>query len=102
MYVKGYDSFFTEPDTHEQLACRVCGTPCEVARGVYGPTDFASAIGGAATLHDAFHCPQGNAEWHGEALGLVMERDKTASKRLRELISLDLHDLLSANGFATG
>ncbi len=102
MYVKGYNSFFTEPDTEDELCCRVCGTKCEVTRNVYGPTGFAAATGGLAKLHDSFHCPHGNAEWHEQALNLIMQSEKTASKRLRDLIHVDLQELLAANGIGVG
>ncbi|MEE9279427.1 MAG: hypothetical protein V3V67_04575 [Myxococcota bacterium] len=98
MYFKGYNSFSTEPGARDELHCRVCGTACEVTRNAYGPTCFAAAIGGMAKLHDDFRCPHSDAEWHDQALNLVMESDGTASKRLSDQIRLDLQELLAENG----
>ena len=98
MYVKGYNSFTTEPDSEDELRCRVCGTKCDVSRNVHGPTGFAAAIGGLAKLHDAFDCPHSDTAWHEQAVNLAMQSEETASKRLRDLIRLDLQELLAENG----
>ena len=76
------------------LYCRVCGAECEVERNVLGPTGFASAMGGTKTLHDRFHCPNIDIEWHETALRLVVAIEESPSKRVRELMQLDLEDIL--------
>jgi hypothetical protein len=49
---------------------------------------------GSKTKHDSFSCPHSSEDWHDEALKLVQEYDKTASKRLKKLIQADINDLL--------
>ena len=38
MPVRGYDIFDTDPDVIEGMACKVCGTLCNVERNLTGPT----------------------------------------------------------------
>ena len=96
--MKGYDSFYLEPDSQDEMVCKVCGTTCHVERNVIGPTGWVEGMAGRGHWHDKFQCPHRNAAWHKKALDLVMEIEKTPSKRVAELMQLDLDELLQENG----
>ena len=96
--MKGYDSFYLEPDSQDEMVCKVCGTTCHVERNVIGPTGWVEGMAGRGHWHDKFQCPHRNAAWHKKALDLVMEIEKTPSKRVAELLQLDLDELLQENG----
>jgi hypothetical protein len=49
MPTKGYDVFYTEPDTVDEMYCKVCGTLCDVERSVIGPTSFGNQWQSAVT-----------------------------------------------------
>ncbi|HHY88897.1 MAG TPA: hypothetical protein GYA06_08265 [Chloroflexi bacterium] len=91
----GYDKFFAEPDTVDSINCRVCGTRCDVERSVIGPTSLAEAYAMRGRWHDSFCCPYTDEPWHDQALRLKREYERTASKRLRALIQMDLDELLA-------
>lgn len=65
---------------------------------VYGAASFAAAVGKKYDLHDVFVCPHAGREWHERALRLVLAIEETPSKRVAELMRLDLADLLAENG----
>ena len=46
---------------------------------------------------DKFSCPNLEEEWHEQAVQLVMEIEKTPSKRLAQLMQQDLEDVLNEN-----
>jgi hypothetical protein len=94
----GYDTFFLEPDTVEGMRCKVCSAQCEVERSLTGPTGSAEASAGRGHWHDEFSCPYRGKPWHEQALRLVLEIERTPSKRLAELMRLDLDELLHENG----
>ena len=92
--LKNYDVFFREPGTVDEIRCRVCGTKCNVKRNEYGPTCYASAVGGFSRLHDLFTCPHAEKRWHELALDLVETIDETPSRTLARLMKLDLKRIL--------
>lgn len=94
---KGYDVFFTEPGQAAGMTCRVCGTICDVDRNALGPTGWSMGMSSAKVLHDHFKCPHSEKEWHLKALELVIEIEQSPSKRLIDLMKLDLEDLLKEN-----
>jgi hypothetical protein len=94
MSIKGYDYFTYEPNTTNEVRCAVCGTICEVTRNTFGPTSFASAMAGSFRHHDSFACPHASEQWHEQALRLVLAIEETPSKRVAELMKLDLSELL--------
>lgn len=98
MPVKGYDLFFTEPDSVEEMCCKVCGTVCEVERSMTGPTGWAEAVAKRGHWHDEYRCPHSSQPWHEQALRLVIEIEKSPSKRLIELMRKDLEEILKAQG----
>ena len=95
---KGYDVFFEKPGDVEERFCRVCGTVCEVERNRLGPTGWVTAMAKKDILHDYFFCRYMNEHWHSQALKLVQAIEETPSKRVAELMRLDLLDLLSEHG----
>jgi hypothetical protein len=96
---KGLDVFYTEPGVRKRMSCRVCGSECEVDRNAWGPTGYLMAMGKRSVRHDRFFCRYSEEEWHREACDLVLEIQKTRSRRLRELIQKDLEEALARGGF---
>lgn len=94
MLERGYSYFVTDPGTEDQVECRVCGTVCDVTRDVYGPTSWATAGASSFKCHDAFVCPHADEGWHDQALELVHAIEDMPSKRVAELMKLDLEDLI--------
>jgi hypothetical protein len=90
----GYDIFFAAPGKIDEIDCNVCGTKCVATRNAMGPTHWGSAVAHQDVLHDRFECPHTEEEWHGTALKLVEAIQGTPSKRLAELMRLDLEDIL--------
>lgn len=95
---KGYDIFYTEPGQAAEMTCTVCGTKCTVIRNALGPIGWAAAMSETNILHDRFECPNSDNEWHNKAIELMIEIEKSPSRRLIELMKLDLEDLLKENG----
>jgi hypothetical protein len=93
-----YEHFYTTPNTVETKACRVCGATCDVKRGVYTRSNFQEAVNKMADLYDVFTCPNAGKGWHEQAFRLVQAIEATPSKRVAELMQLDLQDLLRENG----
>lgn len=92
--MKDYDIFFTEPDTVDEMYCKVCGARCKIERSVTDPTSLAEAMAHLGHWHDTFFCPHSGKPWHEDALELVQQIDATPSKRLASLMSRDLEDIL--------
>jgi hypothetical protein len=95
---KGIDLFITEPDTVEEMYCVICGSKSDVERSLLGPTSGAMAMAKRGKWHDRFTCPHVDQPWHLQACDLYLEIKKTPSKRLAELMELDLEDILSEHG----
>jgi hypothetical protein len=95
MHHKGYDIIYAEPGTLGEVRCQVCGAACDERRGVPASAGFAESISGSKRIRDVFTCPHAATEWHVLALKLVQEIERTPSKRIAELMRLDLRDLLS-------
>jgi hypothetical protein len=97
MYI-GYEIFYVKPGEALEKACGVCGTNCDRNEKVYGAASFAAAVGKKYDFHDVFVCPHAGQEWHEQALRLVLAIGETPSKRVADLMKLDLADLLAENG----
>jgi hypothetical protein len=93
-----YEKFFRDPGSTKKMNCRVCGAVCGVEKDVYGPVNFAMAMAKVNDLYDVFTCPHGGKDWHEKALALVVEIERTPSKRIADLMKLDLEDMLKENG----
>jgi hypothetical protein len=92
--LKGYDFFFRDPGTVDEICCRVCGAKCRVERNAYGPTGWAAAMAKHSCYHDKFTCPHGGEEWHEKALKLVEAINETPSRTIARLMKLDLKRIL--------
>ncbi|MEQ8853242.1 MULTISPECIES: hypothetical protein [Gimesia] len=68
---------------------------CDFVRNCYGATCFAEAVGGLGHLHDRFTCPHREEDWHQYASQLIDQKRDCASRRVRELIDLDLQETLT-------
>ena len=95
---KGLDSFTVDPGSKDTMHCVGCHSECEVTRDVYGPTGYASAMAKKYALHDAFTCPHTEEGWHELAVRLVMAIEDMPSRRVADLMRLDLQDLLAEHG----
>lgn len=97
MYKKGYDCFYVEIGNETEMICNVCGTKCEVHRGALGPTCWAEAMAKVNRPHDAFRCPYGEEAWHQTARELKQEIENSSSKRIRNMIRMNLEEILNEN-----
>ena len=95
MLFSGKLYLYTKPGEKAELNCPICGTKCDVERNCYGPTCFAEAVGGRGHLHDCFTCPHRDEDWHCYASQLIAQKHECASRRVRELIDLDLQETLT-------
>ncbi|WP_417380090.1 hypothetical protein [Gimesia sp.] len=95
MLFSGKQCLYTKPGERSELYCPICDTKCEVKRNCYGPTCFAEAVGGLGHLHDGFTCPHRDEDWHHYASQLIDQKHKCASRRLQDLIDLDLQETLT-------
>ena len=91
---KGYDVFFTLPNTADHKLCKVCNSECNVERNVLGPTGHLSAMTGNHTRHDSFRCSNIGKDWHDKAVKLVMAINDTPSKSIAAVMSKDLQGVL--------
>jgi hypothetical protein len=96
----GVEIFFLEPGAAQEMSCRVCDSKCTVRRNVYGPTGFVAAIGKKQKLHDVFTCPHAGEAWHDQARRLQHVIEAMPSKRVAELMRLDLEELLAEHRLA--
>ncbi len=94
----GYEVFYAKPGTVSEQQCRVCSAFCDANRNVYGPMSFAAAVGKKFDHSDVFVCPNAGEAWHEQALKLVLSIEETPSKRVAELMQLDLDELLAEHG----
>jgi len=97
MATQGYGLFVTEPNAYKSLECNICGTECLVERNLPAKSGFIAAMGRMDKPRDEFSCPNLDEEWHKQAVNLVLEIEKTPSKRLAQLMQQDLEDLLKEN-----
>jgi hypothetical protein len=95
--MKGYDTFFEKPGEIQEHNCMVCGSLCSVQRNQLGSISWASAMAHKSTPHDYFYCPHIDEDWHTQAEALVQAIENTPSKRVAELMKLDLEDILKDN-----
>lgn len=96
--MKGYDIFFEKLGEVQERYCQVCGTKCKVKRDQLGATSYLGSLAKVKTPHDYFYCPYSDKDWHKQALELILAIEETPSKRIAELMQLDLIDLLEEHG----
>jgi len=82
----------------DKMYCKVWGALCNIDRSLHGPTGFAESMAKRGHWHDRFTCPHTGKPWHNKALELAQEISKSSSKRLAELMHLDIEDILRENG----
>jgi len=80
----------------DAVACYVCSV-CDdqlqrTARNVTGPRSLAEALAGLGSPHDVYECRHAGKPSHNLLFDLRREYDATQSKRLRELLALDIED----------
>jgi len=80
------------------IRCRICGTSCDVEKDQAPLKQWYARGSGMDERHDLFSCPYANDDWHERALKLFMAAEETPSKRIAQLILLDLGDVLGENG----
>ena len=95
MLLSGIQYLHAKPRERSELNCPVCDTKCNVKRNCYGPTCFAEAVGGLGHLPDRFTCPHHDEDWHHDASQLIAQKRDCVSRRVRELIELDLQETLA-------
>lgn len=94
MSSKGYDYFTPRPDVIDKIGCKVCGSNCDVKRGVSGPTGFGEAMARKGHLHDLFSCPHSDAEWHEQALEIMKDIRDCHSPSLKKIMESDVAKII--------
>lgn len=95
MLHKGEDSFSTDPDTVNEIKCRVCGEICDVKRGVIGATSWIEAMCQKSHLHDSFTCPHYKEDWHRQIRSLRKEKRVTSSSAIKKILEEEITLILS-------
>ena len=95
-YVSGISWFQRKAGTVDQMRCRACGAICDVERHV--PNDPPPRPFRLAGPRDVFSCPRAGEAWHTEAEALTKEMVGSHSKRIRDLIFMDLVEFLAEQG----
>jgi hypothetical protein len=92
---KGWDCFFPDPNTHDEMFCRVCGEKMSVIRCICGPTGYVEAIyGSKGRLHDSFHCNNSHEDWHKQSLRLLKLAEETPSALLEHIYRKEVEEIL--------
>ena len=91
---KGYDYFIPNSDTVSEMECKVCGTVCDVERGVVGPRSYAAAMAKAYVKHDSFTCPHSEEDWHEKALALLQDIEECNSPSIKKIMEDDLKEMV--------
>jgi len=94
---QGYDIFRVIAGKVETMQCAVCSAVCIKEENIYGPSNFAAAMARTYKYWDVFTCPHADEPWHKQAVELVTAIENMPSKRIVELMQLDLEELLKAN-----
>lgn len=84
---RGWDAFFFDPGTRDDVFCRICGAKCEAKRDCEGPTSYVMSISGNKRKHDSFYCPHIGKGWHEKAFEM---RSNGAS--ILEVIATLMHE----------
>lgn len=92
--MSGYGAYSVDPDSVSEKKCGVCGTICDVRRGVHGATSFGEAMSHKGHLHDAFRCPHIRELWHKQAVKIMQEIEKCPSPSIRKIMNDDLSTIL--------
>jgi hypothetical protein len=97
MLVSAYNYRVTAPGEETSLTCRACGRAMRVVRNVFGPTSWASAVGGRRywRRHDAWRCPHSAEHWHVRVLKLRQEADATVGLKVRSLLEEEINEILA-------
>jgi len=91
--VKGLSLFTPEPGKYKSIKCRVCGTECSVRRNTVGSRSFVSALEGRKSSFDKFICPHSEKSWHQKMEGIYLEKEKTSSDRLKNMLQREIEEL---------
>jgi len=86
--------YFPDPGTVKKARCGICNEKMDVKRNVYGPTQRAMAVSGSKRMHDFFKCPNYDKPWHKRAADLKAEKYQTTSRKVRQLISEEIREIL--------
>lgn len=96
--------FMYTPDpgvVQHDVLCGVCGTICDVTRGVKGPRSYVQSITGESEMYDLFLCPYRYARWHEEVLQLRRDAQGSVSEWLRKALYAEADGLLQDAGMKT-
>jgi hypothetical protein len=91
---KDYGEKWHPPGKVDEIYCEVCLTKCSVTRNWNLYTNVWIGKGLGKVTVDRFSCPHSHEPWHNDAIALIKEHGQTNSKRLKELIKLDINDVL--------
>lgn len=83
-----------EVPANTEVFCGICKSKCEERRNIDGPRGFVQAMGRGTSLHDAWHCPHINDDWHEQAERLLEMANATPSVFLEKTFVGEAFDII--------
>jgi hypothetical protein len=96
-YTAGYDIFTPDPGERESMGCTACGKRMDVQRNVEGSWSSVEAMAGSKRVVDVFTCPNSNKPWHKHLIELYQERDRTKTRKIKDLVQEEIDWVLLEN-----
>lgn len=94
-FSEGIDLLRPAPGTVDKLYCKACNALMHCERNNYPTVQcFASALTGSNKPHDKFTCPYTQEDWHNQVVCLILERNKTNSRRLTDIYNEEIKEIL--------
>ncbi|MFW6026977.1 MAG: hypothetical protein ACOCRX_11635 [Candidatus Woesearchaeota archaeon] len=92
-YRKGWTAFFFEPGKKKSIKCKICYTDCEVEKNKVCSSSSIGTILDKKSNYDFFKCPHVKEEWHIKLEQLVLEKEKTASDKINNLLQEEIDEI---------
>lgn len=92
-YRKDWTVFFVEPGKYVNMKCKVCDTECEVERNKIVHNSSVVAMADRKSKFDLFKCPNVEKQWHYKLEKLVLEKEKTASNKISNLLRDEINEI---------
>ena len=107
--IEHIDYFQTDPNQFKEMKCLVCGSICDVKRGLPGATflrlyyyylynkkeEFQNEE--LNDSHDFFSCPNIDKKWHLKASRLKLQFFNSESPSLKNIMEEDLKNIVQQN-----
>lgn len=92
-YHAGIDCFTPPAGTVDKKNCAACHSEMQVERNILSSSGkYGHPVPGR--LEDIFTCQYSATAWHRQVIALLQERDKTASKKIDDLLAEEIQQIL--------